>query len=139
MTSSCATLPINLKSFTAARNHSNVGLKWETALEENNKGFEIQRKIGAGGWENAGFVASSALHGNSSSPITYEFTDINAAKGISQYRLKQIDIDSRANYSTIRSIRGEEQSGRTIVYPNPSNDGRINVVFEDVNVVCYDF
>ena len=50
VTSSCATLPINLKSFTAARNHSNVGLKWETALEENNKGFEIQRKIGAGGW-----------------------------------------------------------------------------------------
>lgn len=131
----CATLPIQLKSFTATRNQSNVSLKWETATEDNNSGFAVQRRLGSNGnWQNVGFVGSKAQNGNSTSPMNYEYTDINSEKGISLYRLKQIDIDNKAEFSVIRSVRGEEQSGKTIVYPNPSNDGRVNIVFEEVNV-----
>jgi hypothetical protein len=28
-------------------------------------------------------------------------------------------------------VRAGGQKGKTIVYPNPSNDGKVNVVFED--------
>lgn len=127
----CATLPVNLKSFTAVRNDAYINLKWETAQEENSKGFDIQRKLSNGGWETIGYVGTKAVNGNSSSPLTYEFTDLNNAKGITQYRLRQLDINGKQFYSLIRSVRGEGQKGKAIVYPNPSSDGKVNVVFEN--------
>lgn len=128
----CATLPVNLKSFTAVRNGASyVTLHWETALEENSKGFDVQRKLSNGGWQTLDFVATKAINGNSSLPLSYEFTDLNNAKGISQYRLRQLDIDGKQSYSQIRAVRGEGQKGKTIVYPNPSSDGKVIVVLED--------
>ena len=127
----CAVLPVNLKSFTAVRNNDYVNLKWETAQEENSKGFSVQRKLTNGAWQTLGFVETKAMNGNSNSPLTYEFTDVNTTKGITQYRLKQLDIDGKQYYSLIRSVRGLGQKGKTIVFPNPSNDGKVNVVFDD--------
>lgn len=128
---SCATLPVGLKSFTAARSNNYVSLKWETSFEENSKGFDIQRKLSYGAWETIGFVETKAANGNSISPLSYEYTDYNNTKGISQYRLRQLDIDGKQSYSVIRSVRGEGQKGKTIVFPNPSSDGKVNIVFED--------
>jgi hypothetical protein len=131
----CATLPIKLKSFNAARNRSNVDLKWETEVEINNKGFYLERKLSNGGWQDVTFVASKATNGNSNSALVYDFTDFNNTKGISQYRLRQMDIDGKQAYSQIRSVRGEGQKSNTIIYPNPSGDGKVNIVFETANSI----
>jgi len=130
----CATLPVNLRTFTAVRNNSLVTLKWETTQEENSKGFDIQRKLSNGAWQNIGYVDTKAINGNSIVPLSYEFMDVNKTKGITQYRLRQLDIDGKQSFSLIRSVRGEGQKGKTIVFPNPSNDGKVNVVFEDKDV-----
>jgi len=133
---SCATLPVNLKSFTAVRkNASNVNLKWETAQEQDNKGFYVERKLSNGAWQSISFVESGALNGNSNSPLTYDFTDMNNAKGVTQYRLRQLDINGKQGYSLIRSVRGEGQKNNTIIYPNPSGDGKVNIVFDDAGSV----
>jgi hypothetical protein len=132
LSSPCASLPIKLQSFTAVRDRSNVYLKWTTSIEENNRGFMIQRLIGSGTWVNVQFVPSQAINGNSGIPLNYELTDINTTKGITQYRLKQVDFDGTVAYSFIRSVRGDGQKGKTIVYPNPSSDGKVNIIFEDV-------
>ncbi len=129
----CFTLPVSFKSFTATRNRSNVLVKWETASEQNNSGFAVERNIN-GVWEQVGFVPSQATGGTSFSDLSYQFIDLNNTKGITQYRLKQIDIDSKSKYSEIRSVRGDGQAGKTIVYPNPSSDGKVNIVFEDATV-----
>ena len=132
----CATiLPVSLRSFTAARNHSTIVLKWETVTEENSRGFYIERNPGNNVWQTLGFVSSKANRGNSSSLLNYEYSDINDAKGITQYRLRQVDFDGKHAYSPIRAVRAGSQKGKTIVYPNPSNDGRVNVVFADVNTI----
>jgi len=133
----CSPLPVNLTSFNAVRTSSStVKLEWETAMEEKNKGFAVQRMIGTGNWQIIGFIDSKAANGNSSSPLNYEFTDLNSSKGVTQYRLKQIDIDYKATFSQIRAVRGEGQvKGKTIVYPNPSSNGQVNIVFEDKNAV----
>ena len=128
-------LPVSLRSFTAARNNSTVLLKWETVTEENSRGFYIERNLGNNVWQTLGFVSTKAIHGNSNSLLNYEYSDINNAKGITQYRLRQIDIDGKHAYSPIRAVRAGSQKGKTIVYPNPSNDGKVNVVFADVNTI----
>ncbi|HMK16959.1 MAG TPA: T9SS type A sorting domain-containing protein [Chitinophagaceae bacterium] len=133
----CATiLPVSLRSFTAVRNNSTVLLKWETVTEENSRGFYIERNLGNNTWQTLGFVSTKAIRGNSTSSLDYEYSDIsNTAKGITQYRLRQVDIDGKHAYSPIRAIRAGSQKGKTIVYPNPSSDGRVNVVFADVNTI----
>lgn len=128
----CSPLPVTFTSFTAKRtNLSNVSLKWETATEINNRGFALQRLIGMGNWETIAFVNSLSVGGNSTSALQYTYTDINNSKSITQYRIQQVDLDGKAKLSEIRTVRGEGQIGKTIVYPNPSTDGRVSVVFEE--------
>jgi len=128
-----APLPVTFKSFTASRNKQNVGVKWQTASEQNNKGFNVQRKT-TGNWVNVAFVFSLANGGNSSSDLSYAYNDANTEKGITQYRVMQVDLDGRSAASEIRSVRGEDiAAARMVVYPNPSMDGRVNVMFEEGN------
>ncbi|MFZ9387120.1 MAG: T9SS type A sorting domain-containing protein [Chitinophagaceae bacterium] len=129
----CLPLPVSFKSFTATRSQSNVLLKWETAWEQNNAGFAVERNVN-GAWQQVGWVATQAQNGNSDVMLSYTFMDNNNIKGITQYRIRQVDIDQKSTYSAIRSVRGEGQIGKTIVYPNPSNNGKVNVVFEDASV-----
>jgi hypothetical protein len=131
---SCTLLPVTFKSFTASRSNSVVALKWETASEQNNLGFAIERNSN-GAWQQLAFVPSKVAGGNSSTVLSYQYNDPNTTKGISQYRIRQVDIDSRFTYSEVRSVRGEDQIGKTLVYPNPSNNGKVNVVFEETGAV----
>lgn len=131
---SCAPLPITFRSFSAQRNKQTVLVKWETATEQSNRGFNVQRQAGNGTWQNIGFVASQAINGNSSSDLSYSFTDFSPVKGVSQYRLQQVDVDGKLSYSEVRSVRSEELAGGVTVYPNPSSDGRITIAFDGAAV-----
>ncbi|MBL0334994.1 MAG: T9SS type A sorting domain-containing protein [Chitinophagaceae bacterium] len=126
LANSCLPLPVNFKSFSAERTGSNVLLKWETITEDNSTGFAIDRNSG-NGWTEIGFVNTQAAGGYSNSILSYNYTDINNSRGITQYRLRQMDRDFRPRFSAIRSVRGENQKGNTMSF-----DGKINVFFEDV-------
>jgi hypothetical protein len=130
----CAPLSVNFKSFNARRDRSEVGISWETASEQNNSGFEVQRRIGNANYETLTFVGSKSADGNSESLLTYNYNDLNPTRGMSHYRIRQVDFDGKASFSEIRAVRGESQSGKTIVYPNPASNGVVNVVFEDVSI-----
>lgn len=126
----CSALPVSFKSFSAVRNKQMVTLKWETVTEENNTGFLVQRKIGAD-WADVTFVATKTVNGSSLEVLSYQVTDINNIKGITQYRIKQIDRDGQSKYSEIRTVKGEGQNIKLLVYPNPATNGKINVVFDN--------
>ncbi len=129
----CIPLPVDFKSFTATRNRSSVLLKWETSSEINNSGFAVERNVN-GTWEQIAFVNSQAANGNSDALLTYTYSDMNNAKGITQYRIKQVDFDNKSKYTEIRSVRGLDQIGKVTVYPNPTSNGTVNVVFDDASV-----
>lgn len=128
----CISLPVDFKSFTASRNRSSVLLKWETSSEFNNSGFAVERNVN-GTWEQIAFVNSQAANGNSDALLTYTYSDLNNAKGITQYRIKQVDFDNKSKYTEIRSVRGLDQIGKVTVYPNPTSNGTVNVVFDDAS------
>ncbi|MEO6611162.1 MAG: T9SS type A sorting domain-containing protein [Chitinophagaceae bacterium] len=134
---SLSPLPVNFAAFTATRNKANVSISWSTASEQNNSGFAVERNVN-GTWEQIAFVASQSFNGNSSSLLSYSYTDFNNVKGVSQYRIKQIDINATAKYSDIKAVVGESQGGRTVVYPNPSDNGKINVVFDNASATSRD-
>jgi hypothetical protein len=125
--------PVTFKAFNASRKSSAVSLSWTTASEQNNKGFTVQRNV-RGTWEDVSFIPSASNGGNSSTDLTYTFTDANNEKGISQYRVQQIDYDGKFSYSDIRAVRGAG-AARIVVYPNPSPNGNTSLMFDDDNAV----
>jgi hypothetical protein len=125
-----APLPVRLSSFSASRSSSNVNVSWTTASESNNSGFEIQRRLGnQSDFQTVSFVNSKAINGNSSSAISYSYTDLNISAGVSFYRIKQINLDGTAKYTEIRQVDGSKIKAKTLVYPNPSATGMTNVIF----------
>jgi len=127
----CGPLPVTFRSFTADRtSRSAVSLRWETATELNNRGFAIQRSTGGNLWTTLTFVPSRATGGNSDQPIVYTYTDMNDHNGITQYRIRQVDLDNKATLSEIRAVRGYGQKSNTIIYPNPTSTGSTRVVFD---------
>ena len=111
-----APLPVTFSSFTAKRNKNKVELTWETAMEENNKGFHVQRNVN-GEWKNIGFVFTQAKV--TAPSLKYSFKDANSSKGISQYRILQVDMDGKGKYSEVRSVRGEEMADPPDRVPQP--------------------
>ncbi len=134
ITGSSTPVPVELTSFTAFINDNSVQLKWETATEVNNYGFDIERQQSEDGtqnteWETIGFVQG---HGNSNSPKSYEFIDDNPPVGNLEYRLKQIDTDGTFEYygTTIEVNNSVTSVQRNSIpsefnleqnYPNPFN------------------
>lgn len=99
-------LPVELTSFSAKRVSDGVELRWTTATEVNNYGFEIERATAVEpmhasslqnrNWQKINFVSG---HGNSNSPKQYIYKDnCNTDEGYI-YRLKQIDSDGSFSYS----------------------------------------
>jgi hypothetical protein len=128
---SLAPLPVKFTSFTAVRkDESKVNLTWSTSMEENNRGFYVQRNLGNGVWKDVAFVFSESAEGNSSVNLNYSYTDINPHKGVSQYRILQVDLDGTGRYSVIRSVGGKGVAGKMLLFPNPSSNGAATLLFD---------
>jgi len=84
-------LPVELLYFEGFAFSNGIVLRWGTATEVNNFGFEIQRADTSKIFEYIDFVPGS---GNSNSPKHYFYADTTLpASGLYFYRLKQIDYD----------------------------------------------
>jgi len=117
-------VPVELTSFTASINKSLVLLKWSTASETNNMGFEILRssQTDIDNWEAIGFVEGK---GTTTECTNYEFynelSEFNTSATL-KYRLKQIDFNGASSYSDIVEVEfNPETFFLAQNYPNPFN------------------
>jgi hypothetical protein len=118
------TLPVNYLSFTGVKEAGNNILKWTTRNELNNSGFEVERSIDASKFISLGFVSSKGDAGNSSSLLTYSFTDSKFIANTNYYRLKQIDRNGVISYSNVVAIKSAKSNKLEIefIYPNPATN-----------------
>lgn len=114
-------VPVELHSFEAIADKNNVLLKWATATESNNLGFEIQRRNGsAGTWEVLDFVKGQ---GTTATPHFYTYQDNNLLSGAYFYRLKQIDYNGQfeMSHAIEVSVNAPNYFSLQQNYPNPFN------------------
>lgn len=119
-------VPVELTSFTAAQTGSEVKLKWRTATEINNSGFEVQRKIYNNEHESDWtVVAFKEGEGTTSHPVQYSHLDKieNIEASSISYRLKQVDYDGTAEFSDVVEIENVAPADFKLDqnYPNPFN------------------
>lgn len=113
--------PVELKSFFAWQNDNSVTLKWSTATEKNNYGFEVERKDKTNNYKSIAFVKGK---GTSSELNNYSYSDNNLIQNIYSYRIKQIDYDGNYQYYYLAD---EVNLGYKLKYsleqnyPNPFN------------------
>ena len=114
-------LPVELTSFTVSVKDGKPCLKWNTATEINNSGFEIQRSYDKTVWNNVGFVKGM---GTSSNSAEYMFIDnMPGQTGTVYYRLRQVDFNGSASLSKEVEINLNKEMSYSLGqnYPNPFN------------------
>lgn len=124
-------LPIELLYFKGEVNENKIDLYWETLSESNNDYFEIERSSDGHKYTSLMRIDSKADKGNSSSSLSYSAVDEAPIKGISYYRLKQIDLDKKVNYSGIISVNLLSKEFSVNVFPNPNN-GELFINYSEI-------
>jgi hypothetical protein len=121
-------LPVELVFFTAILERNQVKLNFETASELNNLYFDIEHSTDGAKFNEIGQVNG---FGTTSSKQNYSFVDKKPQKGINYYRLKQVDIDGKSEYSNIISIRVGQNKNIQIA-PSPAIE-MMQVTFDEIN------
>ncbi len=114
-------VPVELTDFSISVKNVTVTLKWQTATEINNAGFDVERLSTETNhqWKKIGFVNGA---GNSNSTNHYSFVDDAKEEGNFRYRLKQIDRDGQFKYSQEVAVNIiPEKFSLSQNYPNPFN------------------
>lgn len=107
----CSATGITLNVKAAKRNTVNVA--WTTATETNNKGFAVERKLkNETVFTQIGYVNSKSTNGNSSTALSYSFTDSNSPADTAWYRLRIESINSNVCYSDIKLLAPKSGKGK---------------------------
>ena len=124
--SDCSTgdvvLPVTFTRFSGTCFEKGTLLTWQTATEQNNEKFIVERSNDGESFETIGIVAGA---GNSSHLLNYSFTDSDPAPGISYYRLTQQDFNGETSSSAViavdRNCISADEAEITL-YPNPADE-----------------
>jgi len=113
-------LPVELISFEGEYQKGVANyLTWSTASEENNDYFELQRSFDGRDFE---AIAKIQGAGTTSEINAYEYYDRDYQKGQHYYRLKQVDLDGRFEYSEIVVLDVDGGSNEVTAFPNPAKN-----------------
>jgi hypothetical protein len=109
-----SSLAVHFISFTvSAINDHSVELKWSTANEKNNSQFVIERQVNGNQWT---AVATVPAASGSEALKQYSYADKAATGSQLAYRLKQIDIDGKYEYSTVAVIKRNQENDAVNIY-----------------------
>ena len=115
-------LPVKMIYFDAAKQGNDRSLlTWATATEVDNDHFEIERSADAQQWDKSGEIKGN---GTTSSQMNYSFIDEHPMSGVNYYRLKQVDVDGKYDYTNIAEVRFDNitpSEASLSIYPNPAS------------------
>jgi hypothetical protein len=107
--------PVEWADFSGKIEDGRLSLQWETLSESQNLGFEVEHyQESQGDFEPLGFVQAQ------NKPATYQFTQNWYQAGKHIFRLKQIDLDGKATYSSLLELEFSAGGSDLLkTYPNP--------------------
>ena len=114
------TAPVELKNIQVSKKNAAAQLSWQTATENNNSHFDIERSN-----DGVKFSKLDAIKGHGTTNIVQDYTFMDDAplKNINYYRLRQVDFDGKETISKTVSINFEGKGqAKSKVYPTLVKD-----------------
>ncbi|MEM6697765.1 MAG: T9SS type A sorting domain-containing protein, partial [Bacteroidota bacterium] len=113
-------LPVELLYFKAEALEDYALLEWETASEQNNDYFSVERSYDGRTFEIIGQVKGA---GNSirSQQYTFEDQTVDIRQETVYYRLQQVDYDQSYVYTDIEAVAFEQEERFLELSPNPTS------------------
>lgn len=115
-----AWLPVEMVAFSVVGDNEQAFLRWETASETNNAGFEIYHRLGARSFQKIGWVQGA---GTTDIPQHYAFRTKRLQPGHHSFKIKQVDFDGQFAWSEVVLHQMDMDQPFLIhkPYPNPFN------------------
>lgn len=129
-TSNETVLPVELLKFNAVLNGDRVDLGWEVAGEENLSHYVVERQL-PNSEVFAPISEKAALYNQQTGSFRYEARDPKPAQGRNLYRLKTVDMDGTASYSSIVEVLYHSPAAMNI-YPNPLSSGALKLEWSNL-------
>jgi hypothetical protein len=122
-------LPVILTYFnTSLQSNKKVNITWGTSMEINCKYFDIERSV-----DGNLFTAVATVPGNGTTSLAHNYAITDevglVTAPVIYYRLMQVDLDGKKNYSYINAVRLKKDDRQLIVSPNPFTS-YLNINFE---------
>ncbi|HEY5750973.1 MAG TPA: T9SS type A sorting domain-containing protein [Chryseolinea sp.] len=119
-------LPVELLSFTAKLDGTQVLLDWNTASELDNDYFTIDKTKDTRKFAEVARVKGA---GTTNLPSVYSTIDKTPYTGVSYYRLRQTDFEGRVTDMGMLAVNnsGGTETQALIVFPNPAQSVPLNV------------
>ena len=116
----CVILDVKLGDFTATKQRDEtVLLKWNTFSETDNSYFLIEHSADG---KNFMGIGKRLSNGNTSAGHSYDFIHTAPVSGMNFYRLKMVDLNGKAEYSTIRRVIFGKDNYTLSIFPNPAKN-----------------
>ncbi len=112
-------LPVELLTFSALCQEKNIRINWNTASEQNNAYFQIDKSIDGESWLPVKRISGA---GNSNTYLSYEIMDESPITGNVLYRLSQIDFDGTTTYFEPYPVNCKASLASINIYPNPAQN-----------------
>lgn len=117
-TSASTSLPIEMIEYNLRKIGSNAELRWRTANEVNNHGFDVLRSLDGLQFEKIAFVEASKSENVQQDYVYVDKSEL--LEGNVYYYLSQIDLDGTHTDYPIQALNFETEV-TTQVYPNPAS------------------
>jgi len=123
-----STAPVGLLSINAAKDKNrSIILSWVTANEIDNAYFAVERSSDGSRFVEIG---SKLGAGTSHEARHYDFSDQQPIRGMNYYRLRQVDLDGKFEYSPVVTVTFE-RVGNVFLSPMPALD-QVNVGLDEL-------
>jgi hypothetical protein len=119
-----AMLPVRWKGVAAEKKDKSVVIKWATLTEQLTDKFIVQHSVNGKEWKNIGSVKAA---GNSILTKQYDWMHFMPEIGINYYRIQQIDLDGKYEYSAIVKLMINNTEIGMKILGNPVANGRLQL------------
>jgi hypothetical protein len=121
-------LPVEMARFEATATDGGARLTWQTASEQNNAGFGVQRRVEdpseanseKSAWTKVSYVESKAEGGTTTESMSYSYVAEDLPVATHQFRLKQVDLDGTSTFTDPVSVAVDMQEALKLNAPAPN-------------------
>ncbi len=123
-------LPVKFSGITAFEKQTGVQIDWNVATEENTSRYQVERSADGITFTPIGSV-------DARNQPKYGYYDATPLSGLSYYRLRSIDVDGKASYSSIVRVNLNKNDKEIRLYPNPVTGGNLSFQSSDLSKGTY--